>query len=305
MVVGEPQILGQVKESYTVAKQVGAVANSLDRLLQSAFTVAKKVRSETEIGSSSVSIASVAVDLARKIFGSLAGRNVLLVGAGKMSELAVRHLVQHGATSLLLANRTPERAARLAQTFASPRVHTVETIPFDSLAAEAHRADIVITSTGALATGGTALFTPEHGRAISSTAAAAAPCSSSTSPSPATSTPASTPSKAASSTTSTTSSRSPPPTSPAAFRKRSSPNPSSPPRSSATSSASNRSTPSPAIKALQEQAEQTRQTELTRSAKALATLTPAQAAAVESLTRALTAKLLHPQLVALRDPKPE
>ena len=148
MVVGEPQILGQVKESYTVARDVGAVSTSLDRLLQSAFTTAKRVRSETQIGSSSVSIASVAVDLARKIFGSLADKQVLLVGAGKMSELAVRHLIQHGAAHLLIANRTEVRAQKLAEEFRGPRL-TVEVIPFDALYAEAQRADIVITSTGA------------------------------------------------------------------------------------------------------------------------------------------------------------
>ena len=148
MVVGEPQILGQVKESYTVAREVGAVASSLDRLLQSAFSVAKKVRTETQIGSSSVSIASVAVDLARKIFGSLAGKHVLLVGAGKMSELAVRHLVQHGATNLMIANRTEARAEAIAAKFVGARV-AVEVVPFEALYGQAERADIVITSTGA------------------------------------------------------------------------------------------------------------------------------------------------------------
>lgn len=117
MVVGEPQILGQVKESYTVAREVGAVNGSLDTLIQRAFTVAKKIRSETQIGSSSVSIASVAVDLARKIFGSLQGKTVLLVGAGKMSELAARHLIQQGATNILVANRTLERAEKIAAQF--------------------------------------------------------------------------------------------------------------------------------------------------------------------------------------------
>lgn len=156
MVVGEPQILGQVKEAYAVAREVGAVnsaageagSNSLERLLQSAFTVAKKVRSETQIGSSSVSIASVAVDLARKIFGSLAGKHVLLVGAGKMSELAVRHLIQQGATDIFIANRTEARAQRVAELLNAPNVRT-EVIAFDALYDQAQRADIVITSTGA------------------------------------------------------------------------------------------------------------------------------------------------------------
>ena len=97
MVVGEAQILGQVKQSWNVARELGAVKGPLDKLLQGAFSAAKRVRTETEIGSSSVSIASVAVDLARRIFGSLEGKKVLIVGAGKMSELAARHLMQHGA----------------------------------------------------------------------------------------------------------------------------------------------------------------------------------------------------------------
>ena len=142
MVVGEPQILGQVKESYSAARSVGAVGPALERLLQSAFTAAKKVRSETQIGASSVSIASVAVDLARKIFGSLEGKRVLLVGAGKMSELAARHLMQQGAKSILIANRTHERAVRLAQKFNG------HVIRFEELHAQADEADILITSTG-------------------------------------------------------------------------------------------------------------------------------------------------------------
>ncbi|MGB0124001.1 MAG: glutamyl-tRNA reductase [Silvibacterium sp.] len=142
MVVGEPQILGQVKESYSAARSVGAVGPGLERLLQSTFAAAKKVRTETHIGASSVSIASVAVDLARKIFGSLEGKRVLLVGAGKMSELAARHLMQQGAGSLLIANRTQERAVRLAQKFNG---HVVR---FDDLHARADEADILITSTG-------------------------------------------------------------------------------------------------------------------------------------------------------------
>ncbi|MHB1022181.1 MAG: glutamyl-tRNA reductase [Acidobacteriaceae bacterium] len=154
MVVGESQILGQVKESYTVARSVGAVQAELDGLLQRAFTVAKKVRSETQVGSNSVSIASVAVDLARKIFGSLQGKNVLLVGAGKMSELAARHLIQQGAGSVFVANRTHERAIQLATEFGG------EVIPFDTLYEHADKADIVITSTGAP----TAIFRREHGQ---------------------------------------------------------------------------------------------------------------------------------------------
>ena len=169
LVVGEAQILGQVKESWTVAREIGAVSSTLDPLLQRAFSVAKKVRTETQIGSSSVSIASVAVDLARKIFGGLKGKHVLIVGAGKMSELAARHLIQHGASSLLIANRTESRArdiaARIAEQFtASPIATTI--VPFEQLWDHAHRADIVITSTGAAAGPGNPakIFGPAQGR---------------------------------------------------------------------------------------------------------------------------------------------
>jgi glutamyl-tRNA reductase len=156
MVVGEPQILGQVKEAYAVARAAGTISGQLDHLLQSAFAAAKKVRSETEIGSSSVSIASVAVDLAKKIFGSLQGRTVFLVGAGKMSELAARHLVQQGAGAILVSNRTEERARLMADRF-SGRV-----IPYDALYDAASEADIVISSTGAPHP----IFRREHGQAF-------------------------------------------------------------------------------------------------------------------------------------------
>ncbi len=156
MVVGEPQILGQVKEAFAVARASGTVAGQLEHLLQSAFAAAKKVRSETEIGSNSVSIASVAVELARKIFGSLQGRTVFLVGAGKMSELAARHLVQQGAGAILVTNRTLERARHMAETFQG------KVIPFDQLYEAASQADIVISSTGAPHP----IFRREHGQAF-------------------------------------------------------------------------------------------------------------------------------------------
>jgi glutamyl-tRNA reductase len=143
MVIGEPQILGQVKESYLAARSVGAVRNHLDRLLQRTFTVAKRVRSETQIGTSSISIVSVAVELAQKIFGSLADKSVLLVGAGKMSELAARHLMAQGAGAVFVANRTQHRAETLAQQFNGSDIR------FDDLYATAGQADIIITSTGA------------------------------------------------------------------------------------------------------------------------------------------------------------
>jgi glutamyl-tRNA reductase len=156
MVVGEPQILGQVKEAFAVARTAGTVGAQLEHLLQSAFAAAKKVRSETEIGSNSVSIASVAVELAKKIFGSLHGRTVFLVGAGKMSELAARHLVQQGAGAILVTNRTLARARSMAEQF-DGRV-----IPFEQLHNAASEADIVITSTGAPH----AIFRKEHGQAF-------------------------------------------------------------------------------------------------------------------------------------------
>src|SRR5271167_3386519 len=156
MVVGEPQILGQVKEAYATARAVGAVRAQLDQLLTRAFAVAKRVRTETAVGSSSVSIASVAVELAEKIFGNLHGKNVYLVGAGKMCELAARHLLAHGAASLFVANRTYDRAIRLAQKFNG------QAIEFNRLYDTCERADIVITSTGSPHF----IFKPEHGQKL-------------------------------------------------------------------------------------------------------------------------------------------
>ncbi len=142
MVVGEPQILGQVKEAFATARLAGAVGPELERLLQQTFSVAKRVRNETGIATSSVSIASVAVDLALQIFGSLAGKRVLLVGAGKMGELAARHLLARGASSITVANRTLKRAERLAQSFGG------QVLAWEQLADKADAADILITSTG-------------------------------------------------------------------------------------------------------------------------------------------------------------
>lgn len=153
MVVGEPQILGQVKEAYATARTAGAIHSHLDHLLTRAFAVAKRVRTETSIGASAVSVASVAVELAKKIFGSLNGKHVYLVGAGKMSELAARHLLAHGAESIFVANRTHERAVVLAEKFHG------EAILFEQLYDTCDRADIVITSTGAPH----AIFRREHG----------------------------------------------------------------------------------------------------------------------------------------------
>jgi glutamyl-tRNA reductase len=153
MVVGEAQILGQVKEAYATARATGAVRGQLDQLFSRAFAVAKRVRSETAVGSSSVSIASVAVELAKKIFGTLEGKTVFIVGAGKMSELAARHLMAHGCASIFVSNRTYERAIALAQKFDG------QAIKFDDLYDSCDRADIVITSTGSP----NAIFRREHG----------------------------------------------------------------------------------------------------------------------------------------------
>ena len=156
MIVGEPQILGQVKEAYTAARAVGAVNSHLDALVTRAFAVAKRVRSETQIGTSAVSVASVAVDLAKKIFGSLQGKIVYLVGAGKMSELAARHLMAHGAEQILVSNRTFEKASDMAEAFGG------EAIPFEQLYDSVDKADIVISSTGAPHF----IFRKEHGEAF-------------------------------------------------------------------------------------------------------------------------------------------
>jgi glutamyl-tRNA reductase len=153
MVVGEPQILGQVKEAYAVARGLGAVHSNLDALLSRAFAVAKRVRTETAIGGASVSISSVAVQLAEKIFGSLEGKTVYVVGAGKMAELAARHLVANGVRKIIFSNRTHERAVQLAEAFGG------EAVPFERLYETADHADIVLTSTGA----SEPLFRREHG----------------------------------------------------------------------------------------------------------------------------------------------
>jgi glutamyl-tRNA reductase len=319
MVVGEPQILGQVKESYSIARQAGTVSSALEPLLQRAFAVAKRVRTETQIGSSSVSIASVAVDLARKIFGSLQGKTVLIVGAGKMADLAARHLIQQGATSILVSNRTHERAAQLAGQIADQismqlangpiAIHggglacTAEVIPFDQLHAQAARADIVITSTGSAQP----IFDRAHGQRFMERRR----------------------------------------NRPMFFIDIAVPRDVDPLMNQvegcfvydiddlqqvAAAHLADRGRESasaekivsrevelylerlqsrdavPAIVALQHSAETLRQSELERTSARLtatgAALTPAQLSAVEALTRSLTAKLLHPQLTALRK-KPE
>ena len=143
MVIGEPQILGQVKTAYTVAHSNQATGIILNNLLEQAFHVAKRVRTETGIGTAPVSISSVAVELARKIFGDLEGRTVLILGAGEMAELALRHLVDDGVRSILVANRSHERAVALAEQFHG------RAVTFDTFRQEMLEADIVISSTSA------------------------------------------------------------------------------------------------------------------------------------------------------------
>ncbi len=142
MVVGEPQILGQIKTAYREATEYRTVGVILNRLLHKAFSVAKRVRSETLIGSHAVSISYAAVELARKIFGELGDKRVLLVGAGEMAELAAEHFLAQGVRQMAVANRTLERAIELAARFRA------DTIPFSHIHDHLKTFDIVLTSTG-------------------------------------------------------------------------------------------------------------------------------------------------------------
>jgi glutamyl-tRNA reductase len=141
MVVGEPQILGQIKSAYNIAAEAKTSGLILHRLLHRAFHVAKRVRTETKIGNSAVSVSFVAVELAKKIFGTLEKRTVLLIGAGEMCELAARHLVSGGIEKVLVTNRTYERAVALAQEFRG------EPIPFEEIHQGLRMVDIVISAT--------------------------------------------------------------------------------------------------------------------------------------------------------------
>jgi glutamyl-tRNA reductase len=143
MVVGEPQILGQLKSAYALAKEHGALSGFLDLVMTRAFNVAKRVRSETDIGESAVSISYAAVELARDIFGSLEGKRVLVVGAGKMAESALRHLRRAGVSEILIANRTRARAQPLADEF-NGRV-----IDYEKLLDALPEVDILLASSAA------------------------------------------------------------------------------------------------------------------------------------------------------------
>ena len=141
MVLGEPQILGQVKSAFQTAQDANSTGRLLGRLFQHCFSVAKQVRTDTAIGSSPVSVAFAAVSLARQIFGELDNQTALLIGAGETIELAARHLHQHGVGRIVVANRTVERAHRLAEQFNGYAIALTE------LSNHLPEADIVIAST--------------------------------------------------------------------------------------------------------------------------------------------------------------
>jgi glutamyl-tRNA reductase len=143
MVLGEPQITGQIKEAFQRAQESAVVGHELTRLMNRAFAVAKRVRNETGIGSSAVSISFVAVELARKVFEDLKGSSVMLIGVGEMAELAAKHLLNYGASRLLIVNRTYEKAAALAGELNGEPVH------FEEFEKRLPEAEILICSTGA------------------------------------------------------------------------------------------------------------------------------------------------------------
>ncbi len=143
MVMGEAQILGQIKDAYDKAFASGCTGKIMNELMKKTFTVAKEVRTDTGISGGAVSISFAAVELARKIFTDLAGKAVLVVGAGEMAELAVKHLIAQGATEVMVVNRTFERAVELAKTFNG------SAIKFEDLPEHLAMSDIVISSTGA------------------------------------------------------------------------------------------------------------------------------------------------------------
>lgn len=143
MVLGEPQILGQLKDAYRKAVERNTTRVILNRLLHKAFSVAKRVRTETAVASSAVSISYAAVELAKRIFGDMAQYQAMLIGAGEMAELAATHLLNAGLKRIIVANRTYERGRELAKQFNG------EAIPFDNLFDRLADVDIVISSTGA------------------------------------------------------------------------------------------------------------------------------------------------------------
>ena len=151
LILGEPQILGQVKQAFQITEDYYQSANlplstELSRLFQKTFSTAKRVRTETNIGESAVSVAYAACSLARQIFESLRNLNILLVGAGETIELVSRHLLRHGVKKLMIANRTRERAVQLVEKLATET--QIDVFGLDELQYALHQADIVISSTG-------------------------------------------------------------------------------------------------------------------------------------------------------------
>lgn len=142
MVIGEPQILGQIKTAYGYACEFNSTGTVLNRFLHKAFSVAKRVRTETAIASHAVSVSFAAVELARKIFDSLDNKTVMLVGAGEMCELAAKHFLSQGVAKVLVTNRTFSRAEKLASEFHGTAVN------FDNFREQLHRVDILLSSTG-------------------------------------------------------------------------------------------------------------------------------------------------------------
>jgi glutamyl-tRNA reductase len=143
MILGEPQILGQVKTAYKCATSAGSSKVILNRLFHRAFQAAKRVRTETGIGGHAVSISYAAIELAKKIFGNLLNKKVLLIGAGEMAELAVEHLVQNNVSHVYVANRTFEKGLDLAKRFSGSAIR------FEEVLSALEWADIIISSTGA------------------------------------------------------------------------------------------------------------------------------------------------------------
>src|SRR3990170_9067751 len=146
MVIGEPQILGQAKDAYGYALQHKTAGIIMNKLFHKAFSVAKRIRTETKIGSSAVSISYAAVELAKKIFGTLEGKSVMLIGAGEMAELAAKHLLSSGVRDIVVTNRTFERAVELAREFNGTPVI------FREFEHHLKDVDIIIASTGSLIT---------------------------------------------------------------------------------------------------------------------------------------------------------
>lgn len=143
MIIGEPQILGQVKNSFSCAQEANAVGNIFSNMFNHALNVAKRIRSETGIAKNAVSVSYAAIELAKKIFGSLKDKSILILGAGKMSELAAKHLISGGVSSVFVTNRTYERAIELAEMFKG------KAVKFDEIFKILPLTDIVISSTGA------------------------------------------------------------------------------------------------------------------------------------------------------------